>query len=612
MKAFFVRFDPRRSLAAAIGWVFVALSVIGASIAAIGIGALARDRLEAQTGSLFQQYALQVSNELDIALFIRLRWLRALGIALASQHQSDGTDRLRTVLEDLQAALPEFEWIGLTDTIGNVLVGAGGLLEGERADQEPWFLEGRKRAWIGDVRDGHRPGKGDGASDGVKRYIELAAPIARLNESESMGVIAAQLSWAWMERLERILTERLKAGKPIETMIVSRDNVALSGPKTISGMKIAFPGERTPGEAGQRVLLWPDGVEYLSGYAVSDGAGTFPGLGWTVWVREPVTSAFADVRRLELQIFAALLALGLVSAGLAILATNRMTRNLTAIAQSADDIRRGDATEVAVPSGRDEAARIGHSLRTLVDGLQHERAQLKALNAELDARVAARTREVERLSEESRHAAVIRERLRMARDLHDTLAHSMMALLTEIRVLRRLADKNPSALKDELANAEEAAHVGLNEARAAIAQLRHDAVRDIGFGAALALLLKRFEDRHGLAVSMTHDEAIDALADARTEALYRIAEESLHNIERHAQAAHVEIRAHVAATDADKSVRQLTLEIVDDGAGFDVTRPRPGHFGIRGMREQAELVGASLDIRSSPGHGTHVSVTLIL
>lgn len=171
-----------------------------------------------------------------------------------------------------------------------------------------------------------------------------------------------------MERLERILTERLEAGKPIETMIVGRDNVALSGPNSISGMKIAFAGERTPGEAGQRVLLWPDGVEYLSGYAVSDGAGSFPGLGWTVWVREPVASAFADVRRLELQIFAALLALGLVSAGLAILATNRMTRNLTAIAQSADNIRRGDATEVAVPAGRDEAARIGRSLRTLVIG----------------------------------------------------------------------------------------------------------------------------------------------------------------------------------------------------------------------------------------------------
>ena len=77
-----------------------------------------------------------------------------------------------------------------------------------------------------------------------------------------------------------------------------------------------------------------------------------------------------------------------------------------------------------------EAARIGQSLQQLIDELDRRKDALEKLNAELDQRVAARTREVERMADEDRHAAVIRERLRMARDLHDTLARSMMVLLT--------------------------------------------------------------------------------------------------------------------------------------------------------------------------------------
>ena len=176
-----------------------------------------------------------------------------------------------------------------------------------------------------------------------------------------------------------------------------------------------------------------------------------------------------------------------VAAAIGIWATNRLTRELARIARAADDIRFGKTTTLSVPAGQDEAARIGHSLRLLLDDLQRERAGLRALNVELDARVALRTRQIERMTEETRYAAVVRERLRMARDLHDTLAHSMMALLTEIRLLRKLADTNPGMLREEIVNAEAVALQGLQEARAAIAWLRLNNVRDIGLGSAIRL-----------------------------------------------------------------------------------------------------------------------------
>lgn len=600
--------SPRGSLAAAIGWTFVLLVCVGAYLASLWAGALARSRLEAQTGVLYQQYALQVSNALDGNLYDRVQWLRAMADVLATRAAVDEPERERALLKRLQASLPELDWVAYADAAGTIVAATGGFAEGRRVASERWFAEGTTHEWIGTVT---APTKSPAALDAdAGPIIELSVPVHDLDLSLK-GVLAARLASSWATHLEANLTAGLKAEHAVESLVVDPRGVVLIGPPQLAGTVLGLPGNRAPGAVGQLVHVWPDGGQYLAGYAISDGFGTFPGLGWTVWVREPTSTAFAAARALEHSILAGLIVLGVVGATVGIVATVRLTRALTAIARSADAIRRGEATTLAVPSGTDEAARIGDSLRTLVDGLQRERASLAALNAELDARVAARTREVERMSEENKYAAVVRERLRMARDLHDTLAHSMMALLTEIRLLRRLADTNPGALRAELANAEAAAHEGLQEARAAITTLRHNAVRDLGFGAALAQLLRRFEDRKGIAASFESDADADALADSRAEVLYRIAEEALHNVERHAHATRVEASARLQPGEPGYG-DILVVSIVDDGVGFDVAAVAPGHFGLRGMREQAELIGARFDLVSRPGEGTRVTVRMPL
>ncbi|MBI3571343.1 MAG: sensor histidine kinase, partial [Gammaproteobacteria bacterium] len=226
------------------------------------------------------------------------------------------------------------------------------------------------------------------------------------------------------------------------------------------------------------------------------------------------------------------------------------------------------------------------------------------LSAELEQRVATRTREVERLAEETRYAAVVRERLKIARDLHDTLAHSMMAMFTEVRLLRKLHIHDPAALPDELVRAEQVAHQGLKEARAAIAQMRFNAVRDVGLGAALADAIKHFSERTGLAVDFSSEPRAAGLADARAEALFRIAEEALRNVERHAMASLVRVRLR-DATDG-----HLELSIEDDGVGFDSSASHPGHYGLVGLREQAQLIGAELSIQSTPRAGTTLRLSL--
>ena len=248
---------------------------------------------------------------------------------------------------------------------------------------------------------------------------------------------------------------------------------------------------------------------------------------------------------------------------------------------------------------------MGRALDELLTSLQRERGALQTLNAELDQRVAARTREIERLAEQARYDAVVRERLKIARDLHDTLAHSMMAMLTEIRLLKRLSATDPGALAEELMRAEETAHQGLNEARAAIAQMRFNPVRDAGLAAALSDLVELFVERTGIPVDYTSDAPAGTFADERAETLFRIAEEAMRNVERHAGVTRVTVSLRVSPDN-----HGLTLTIADDGVGFGAEGAHPGHYGLAGLREQARLIGAALTIHSAPQQGTLISVAL--
>ena len=236
--------------------------------------------------------------------------------------------------------------------------------------------------------------------------------------------------------------------------------------------------------------------------------------------------------------------------------------------------------------------------------LREEREELDSLMRELEERVAARTREVERLAADNRYAAVVRERLRLARDLHDTLAHSMMEMLAEVRTLRLLHAHDPAKLAAEIERAEQVAQQGLQEARQAVSQMRLNSVRDLGLGAALRSAVSRFADRTGLDVRFSADPVAASFADARAEGVFRIAEEALRNIDRHAQASHVEV------TLKDTGDAQIELLVSDDGVGFDAESAHPGHYGLVGIREQAQLIDAELELRSQPGRGATLRLML--
>ncbi|WP_280813112.1 histidine kinase [Variovorax sp. TBS-050B] len=602
------RIDPRRSMAAAIGWLMIALTLCLALAANLWLRSFVRATLLEQHGQRLETAAEHVNAELDTALLLRLQAVSVVAAMLSEDVQQREGERLKRSLEAVRRGVPDLIWLAVTDADGFIVAATDEQVIGQNVNQHAWISQGLDAAWIEEGRSPH------------ERFLKLTAPVSNA-DGAIIGVVAANLSWSWVQKI----VSEIRAA-PGEWLLIDRDGIVRHGPGGLLGQRWREVGDPVtpfdPTVAGlgndgsdlpTRILtrrLPLDNRPYLIATPPTTRDGTLRRLGWQGVVIQPVGSVVAFATDIEWRISIVLSLLGMAAAVTGIIVAHRLTRRVSVIAHSADAVLAGSATRIEVPQGADEAARLGSALDRLLHTLQRERDELRQLNAELDDRVRQRTEEINRLARESRDAAVVRERLRLARGLHDTLAHSMMAMLTEIRVLKRLASSRPDALPDELVRAERAARDGLDEARRAIEQLRSNPVRDIGLGAALAELAKSLSERSGLELDCRIEPALAALAAEPAETVFHMCEEVLRNVERHAGARRLSIRLRGATPDGDQPAAddEVALEIADDGIGFDPGAGAAGHYGLVGLREQAEAIGARLRIDSRPGEGTCVSL----
>jgi len=195
--------------------------------------------------------------------------------------------------------------------------------------------------------------------------------------------------------------------------------------------------------------------------------------------------------------------------------------------------------------------------------------------------------------------AVSRERNRMARDLHDTLAHSLSALTVQLEALRTLMTNDPAAARVVVDDIAELARRGLEESRKAIQALRTGPVETLGLAGALREAIQALQARTGVQASLHIAGEESLLAPEEADALYRIAEEALSNVERHANAGQVDVRLDCGADRVDLVIR-------DDGTGFDLAAVDLARYGLTGMRERAAMIGAEVEVNSRPGGGTEV------
>jgi len=219
--------------------------------------------------------------------------------------------------------------------------------------------------------------------------------------------------------------------------------------------------------------------------------------------------------------------------------------------------------------------------------------------------VTERVRANEELSAFASAAHAIREseKTRIARELHDELAQSLTAIKMDAILVRDAMPCDTDAVRAKLDDMLGLLDTTVAATRRIASDLRPLLLDDLGLVPAIQWLTHNFSQRHGVACKLSLDEEVE-LAEPYATAVFRIVQESLVNVAKHAGASRVEVRIERTAT-------AVVLEVADDGSGFSMDAPRKtSSLGLMGLRERARLLQGTMEIDTAPGRGTRVRVVI--
>jgi signal transduction histidine kinase len=192
------------------------------------------------------------------------------------------------------------------------------------------------------------------------------------------------------------------------------------------------------------------------------------------------------------------------------------------------------------------------------------------------------------------------ERAHLARELHDSVTQALFSMTLVTRSVEMLLERDLAAARTQLSQLRELQREALAEMRALIFELRPGNLEQDGLTRALRTHTAALQGRIGLPV-VVESSLTERLPLAIEEVLYRIAQEALHNVVKHAGARQVRV-------DLGRSGTGVRLVVEDDGKGFDPQLVPDGHLGLAGMRARADRIGATFSCRSVPGQGTTIEV----
>lgn len=399
-------------------WLALAFSLLTVVLTLLLVEVVERSataQVKTSIGNNLAEMAMQTADKLDRGMYERFREVRLM--ARRADLVAPGTSHAerRRILRDMQSSYGYYEWIGLAGRDGTVLAEARGLLEGKNVAQRPWFRNALQGNFVGDVHEAVLLAKLLPVQEGEpRRFVDVAFPYLG-PDGKPAGVLGTHLSWEWARDVERSIIAPVQTRNRVQALIVSAEGVVLLGPAGLQDRKldVASLREARRSHTGYAVERWPDGRDYLVGYAATRAVGDFPGLGWHVLVRQDIEDAYAPVRELRARALWSGAALALLFSLAGVLVARRITRPLADLAASAERLRRGDSRELAPGRrGYAEVRTLSGALNALVAALEQRRAELQSLNDTLEQRVEQRTLELERAlasvrASEGRIAAIV-------------------------------------------------------------------------------------------------------------------------------------------------------------------------------------------------------------
>jgi signal transduction histidine kinase/ligand-binding sensor domain-containing protein len=226
---------------------------------------------------------------------------------------------------------------------------------------------------------------------------------------------------------------------------------------------------------------------------------------------------------------------------------------------------------------------------------------VEAQKIELERQVNERTREIEKLFEQTKELAIIEERNRLARELHDSAKQKAFAALAQLGTAGGLIQRDATAAQIHINEAENLVHDVIQELTFLIQEMYPLALQEKGLVATLREYVYEWENRADIRAHLSVENECRLPVNVE-QALYRIAQEALANIARHSRASQVTLNLTYSAG-------EVMLTILDNGSGFDMAQ-KPKGIGLRSIRERAESIGGHIVIESAPGKGTRIEVSI--
>ena len=437
-----------------------------------------------------------------------------------------------------------------------------------------------------------------------KPVLVLAYPALRA-DGEILAVVFAALKLEWLNRLELYKEADLPAGTTLTKM--DDAGVVLAhqpGPGTWSGQ--VFP----VAEVRQEVLKEGRGlVEAKNPQGVSSLYLFEPLIsGWKnrevyLILGVPKNIAYANTNRILLR---NIVGMGIISVAALMAAwfgaEKMIHKPINAMVRATREFAAGNLSARAGMSGdRDELGQLAFAFDQMAERLEQRQAERDRAEREI-------RNSREELRNLSAHLQSVREeeRTRMAREIHDELGQALTALKMDLSWLNRRHLEKDAAIKNKLASMEELIDRTIETVQKLSGELRPGILDDLGLAAAIEWQAEEFQKRTAIECQVALGPEAITLNREQATTMFRIFQETLTNVIRHARASKVEVRL-------EEENGNIVLEVTDNGRG--ITQGEigdPKSFGLMGMRERVKYIHGEVTIAGSPGKGTRIRVTLPL
>lgn len=492
---------------------------------------------------------------------------------------------LRALYVPALTARPSLAGIAALDVQGNLLAGLSWDSSQIRSDpfQLPRWPHQLGRPSVSDRLEWPATGEG---------VVGISVPIR-----DADGTLRGELQ-AWVPLKQLLL--KLDHSEPANVVVVDSTGLVLAHPDwdyldrpvrltDIYPLQTAFSGG-----VGVEEFRSTDGVDWVAAYAPTAN------LHWLVLVMQPASQLHPPIDEAASH-WAIFLGLAVLFAvGLGLFVGTGITRPLGNLNRTALLIAKGDLSKRTLVHSGDELEQLGQSFNIMAESLESTIQQLKEARREVERQARTLRRLLDRVIGAQEH-----ERARIARDLHDEVNQLLVGALFQVQAAAQLVENSPRAAAAQIACAQEIMNRTLAEVKRVTLNLRPPRLEEGGLVPALRCLLDEFSATTGIESELRTDGDLPRLSVERETAVYRIVQESISNVRRHSRASRVVVQA--CCDDG-----ALTIVTADDGKGFvpESVDGDDGHLGLTGMMERADGAGGVLDIQSSPGVGTTVSISV--